>query len=130
MSRKTVSATTIIGTMIVNTSKDRLGKVDDFMVDFTTGEVAYLVMTHGGFMATTLADKKFVIPMDSISTRVGDKGEIQYVLDASNEFFDNAPGIDEENYPDLTAAEVRTRLSGHYGHLVANATRIREDELV
>ncbi|WP_082265777.1 PRC-barrel domain-containing protein [Francisella tularensis] len=44
-----LSATTLIGDDVVNYNGENLGEVKEIMLDTNTGEVAYVVVSYGGF---------------------------------------------------------------------------------
>src|ERR1044071_4347585 len=48
--RRTLGATTLIHDKVVNLAGQDIGRIEELMIDVTTGRVAYAVMSFGGFM--------------------------------------------------------------------------------
>jgi hypothetical protein len=48
--RSLVPAETVQGAAIYNTDGDNLGSIDDIVIDRNTGNVAYAIMSFGGFL--------------------------------------------------------------------------------
>ena len=45
-----IAADQVAGTSVYNMSGDKLGSVEDLMIDKTTGRVAYAILSFGGFL--------------------------------------------------------------------------------
>jgi sporulation protein YlmC with PRC-barrel domain len=99
-----LSADTMKGDKVVNTSGDDIGKIDELMIDLENGKVAYAVISHGGILG--IGSKLFAIPWQALTLRVHDHA---FVLNIPKETFDKAEGFDKGNWP-LT----REELSGTY----------------
>ncbi len=90
-----LTANSIIGDIIYNKQDEKLGKIDDIMIDITNGKIAYVVMAHGGFL--TIGEKDFAIPFDQLTVDAERKA---FILDRSKEFVENAPGFDISHWPE------------------------------
>ncbi|MDE4957568.1 PRC-barrel domain-containing protein, partial [Francisella tularensis subsp. holarctica] len=55
-----LSSTSLIGDDLVNYNGENLGEVKDIMLDTNTGEVAYVVVSFGGFLG--MGVKLFAVP--------------------------------------------------------------------
>ncbi|ABU61339.1 PRC-barrel domain containing protein [Francisella tularensis] len=66
-----LSATTLIGDDVVNYNGENLGEVKEIMLDTNTGEVAYVVVSFGGFLG--MGDKLFAVPMTAFETDTANK---------------------------------------------------------
>ncbi|MDE4937162.1 PRC-barrel domain-containing protein [Francisella tularensis] len=66
-----MSATTLIGDDVVNYNGENLGEVKEIMLDTNTGEVAYVVVSFGGFLG--MGDKLFAVPMTAFETDTANK---------------------------------------------------------
>src|SRR5258708_756370 len=64
------AASTWTGARVHNFAGQDLGKVDDFVLDFDSGRIAYVVVSVGGFLG--LGDKLFAVPWDLFSVRTED----------------------------------------------------------
>lgn len=90
-----LSATSIIGNKVVNVSGETLGNIKELMIDLQDGQVAYAVLSFGGFLG--LGDKLFAIPLEALTF---DQKEQTAVLDVEKEVLQNAPGFDKDHWPD------------------------------
>ncbi len=105
-----LSASTIKGDKVINTAGEDLGKIEELMIDLQDGNIAYTVLSFGGFMG--LGDKLFAIPWDAFSLRVH---EHAFVLDVPKETLEKAEGFDKDNWP-LTSREWLSRTYSYYGY--------------
>jgi sporulation protein YlmC with PRC-barrel domain len=108
--RRTLSASTLIGNDVRNRQGEELGKVEDFMLDLETGRVAYAVLSFGGFLG--LGNKLFAVPWSAFTL---DSPHHAFVLDVSKERLKEAPGFDKGHWPDVVDSEARTRIFAFYG---------------
>jgi len=90
-----LSATSIIGSKVVNTAGEQLGNIKELMIDFEDGQVAYAVLSFGGFLG--LGDKLFAIPLEALTFGTEDH---TVILDVDKEVLKNAPGFDKDHWPD------------------------------
>lgn len=101
----------IIGSKIVNSSGEELGKIEDVVIDTRTNQVAYAILSFGGFLG--LGEKHFAIPWETIRF---DAVELKAKLDIDKDRLKNAPGFDKESWPDMANSEWATQIRRHYGH--------------
>jgi sporulation protein YlmC with PRC-barrel domain len=71
-----LSASTLSGDSVVNPQGEDLGKIEDIMIDLNNGQIAYAVLSFGGFMG--MGDKLFALPWKSLSV---DEENKRVVLD-------------------------------------------------
>ena len=57
---RVLSATTAIGDKIKNAAGEDLGELKELMIDVNSGQIAYAVLSFGGFLG--LGEKLFAIP--------------------------------------------------------------------
>ena len=48
--RRVLSASTLAGDRVRNSAGEDLGKIEELMVDISTGRIAYAVLSFGGFL--------------------------------------------------------------------------------
>jgi sporulation protein YlmC with PRC-barrel domain len=94
------SASTIIGNKVVNPEGEELGSIKDLMIDLDDGQIAYAVLSFGGFLG--LGDKLFAIPLEALTFETEDHTAI---LDVDKEMLKNAPGFDKDHWPDTAQYE-------------------------
>lgn len=95
----------MIGLRVYNRGDENLGKIEDLVMDASSGRVRYAVLSFGGFLG--MGDKLFAVPWADLSlvpkgmTSAGTAKEDYYVLDVSKEALKNAPGFDKNQWPDF-----------------------------
>jgi sporulation protein YlmC with PRC-barrel domain len=104
-----LSADSIKSDKIVNRSGDKVGKIEELMIDLQDGKVAYVVLSHGGFLG--IGHKLFAIPWQALTLRVH---EHAFLLDIPKETLDKAEGFDKDKWP-LTRDEL-SRTYTYYGY--------------
>jgi sporulation protein YlmC with PRC-barrel domain len=109
LTRNTLSATTLIGDPVRNSAREDLGKIEDLMIDLTTGRVAYCVLSFGGFLG--VGNKLFAVPFNAMTVDAADKC---FVLDVPKDRLKNAPGFDKDNWPDLNETGYRSQVYAFY----------------
>jgi sporulation protein YlmC with PRC-barrel domain len=98
------------GTKVTNKAGEHLGKIEDFMVDLTTGRISYAVLSFGGFLG--IGDKLFAIPVNTLKL---DLDEESFILDVDKERLENAPGFDKDNWPDMADSNWVSKVHEYYG---------------
>jgi len=107
-----MAADTLEGDRVVNREGDDLGSIQDIMIDVQRGSVAYAVMSCGGILG--IGDKLFAVPWNALTL---DADRKCFVLDATKESFERAPGFDKDHWPSMAdqqwAGEVHDFYSVH-----------------
>jgi sporulation protein YlmC with PRC-barrel domain len=92
---RVLSATRLIGNKVVNTEGQQLGNIKELMVDLDDGQIAYAVLSFGGFLG--VGDKLFAIPLEALTINPQDH---TVILDVDKEVLKDAPGFDKDHWPD------------------------------
>jgi sporulation protein YlmC with PRC-barrel domain len=92
---RVLSATKIVGNKVVNREGEQLGNIKDLMIDLDDAQIAYAVLSFGGFLG--LGDKLFAIPLEALTFGTEDHTAI---LDMDKEALKSAPGFDKDHWPD------------------------------
>jgi sporulation protein YlmC with PRC-barrel domain len=104
---RVMAASTLEGDDVVNLAGDKLGTLDEIMIDVPTGRIAYAVLASGGFLG--IGDKLLAIPWRALTL---DADNECFVLDVAKERLEEAPGFDKDNWPAMAneswAREVHT----------------------
>ena len=106
-----LSASSLDGDNVKNAQGDDLGSIKDIMINMQTGDVEYYVLSFGGFLG--LGDKLFAIPPQAISV---DTENECCILNVEKERLENAPGFDDDNWPNMANESFRDQIYGHYGY--------------
>lgn len=104
-----LSSSTIKGNSVHNANGDDLGKVEDLMVDVSTGEVAYAVLSFGGFLG--IGEKLFAVPLQVMKL---DTQHEAFVLNETKERLENAPGFDKDHWPNTADPKWRQTVRSYY----------------
>ena len=100
-----------IGNDVRNPAGEDLGTIKDFMIDTRSGNIAYAVLSFGGFLG--LGDKYFAVPYQLL--RVDTVNEC-FVLNIEKELLKDAPGFDKDNWPKAADHDFVDRVYAHYGY--------------
>jgi sporulation protein YlmC with PRC-barrel domain len=104
-----LSASTITGKGVTNPEGENLGDVKDIVLDMESGNVAYAVISYGGFLG--IGDKYFAVPWDALSL-----GDDKVLLDVDKETLENAPGFDKDHWPTHPDRQFVSDVHEHYGY--------------
>jgi sporulation protein YlmC with PRC-barrel domain len=115
------SASTMLGDRVRNAAGENLGKIEDLVLDPSTGQVRYAVLSFGGFLG--VGDKLFAIPWQSLAL---DGSGNHYILNVDKDRLRNAPGFDRNDWPDMTDSGWQRRTNDYYGHSYGPTMRARE----
>lgn len=89
-----LSAKSLIGTEVVNLHGEKLGRLEELMIDLASGRIGYAVLSFGGILG--LGDKLFAVPWGSLTV---DEKDEKLVMDADRERLKKAPGFDKNHWP-------------------------------
>jgi sporulation protein YlmC with PRC-barrel domain len=91
---RVVRCTKLIGSTVKNPKGEKIGEVDDLVVDKGEGVIAYGVLSFGGVLG--IGEKLFAIPYGNLK-RVGD----DVIVDLTKEQLANAPNFAKDAWPDF-----------------------------
>jgi hypothetical protein len=105
-----IASNKVEGTAVYNRKGERLGEVYNFMVDKYSGQVAYAVMSFGGFLG--LGGSYHPLPWKVLDydTRMGG-----YVVDLDKDKLRGAPSFTRDETPAWNDREWGTRVHDYYG---------------
>jgi sporulation protein YlmC with PRC-barrel domain len=89
-----LSAGSIAGTKVLDARGDHLGSIEDLMLHTDTGDVAYAVLSFGGFLG--MGEKLFAIPWEALTI---DAADHRIVLNLDRERLEQTPGFDKDDWP-------------------------------
>ncbi len=104
-----LSAATITGDEVCNLQDEKLGKIQDIMLDITEGRIRYAVLASGGFLG--MGDRLFAVPWKALKQ---DKENKRFMLDVDVERLKNAPGFDKDEWPDMADATWNSTVEAYY----------------
>jgi sporulation protein YlmC with PRC-barrel domain len=105
-----IAASKVQGTTVYSTKLEKLGSVEDVMIDKATGRIAYAVLSFGGFLG--IGDKLYPLPWEKLSYNKEMGG---YIVDVDRDTLEGAP-----SYSDTATASWHDEAWGndihsHYG---------------
>jgi len=105
-----ISADKVQGTAVYNAEGDKLGSVDDVMLDKMSGNVAYAVMSFGGFLG--MGEKHHPLPWNMLTYSTTHDG---YVVNLSKQQLEEAPTFDRGGQDALRDPAYGERVHDYYG---------------
>ena len=94
--RRVLGAVTLTGAGVRNPDGDSLGTIEDIMLDIGSGQIAYAVLSFGGFLG--IGDKLFIVPWSALAF---EHRSNEFILDVPRDLLVQAPGFDKDNWPDM-----------------------------
>jgi sporulation protein YlmC with PRC-barrel domain len=104
-------ASKLIGSDVENPQGEKLGDIEDVVLDPATGRAVYAVMSFGGFLG--LGEKYFAIPWTALTPKAGEKQA--FILNVDKERLRNAPGFDKSHWPDMADRQWGQQVHTYYG---------------
>lgn len=105
-----MGARTLIGDSVVNAAEEDLGDIKEIMLDMHTGQVAYVVLAFGGFLG--MGEKLFAVPWQALHLDTVNK---RMVLNVEKERLKQAPGFNQDDWPDLNDIAWANSIHSFYG---------------
>ena len=105
-----IASNRVEGTAVYNRQGERLGEVYNFMVDKYSGQVAYAVMSFGGFLG--IGESYHPLPWKVLDY---DKRMGGYVVDLDKDKLRAAPSFSRDQTPDWSDRDWGTRVHDYYG---------------
>lgn len=103
-----IASDKVEGTAVYDLSGERLGTINNFMVDKRSGQSKYAVMQFGGFLG--IGSDYYPIPWDMLDYDVNQSG---YIVDLDQDKLNDAPRYQSQE-PDYNEAYDR-QVYSHYG---------------
>jgi sporulation protein YlmC with PRC-barrel domain len=104
---------------VYGVNNEKLGKVEDLVVDPASGKIRYAVLSFGGILG--MGEKYFAVPWGDLkvtsrgATSAGTQKEVYAQIDLSKDALKNAPGFDKKRWPDFADENFIKDLDHFYG---------------
>lgn len=105
-----IASNKVEGTAVYNRKGERLGTVDHFMVDKLSGQVAYAVMSFGGFLG--MGESYHPLPWRVLTYEPSQGG---YVVDLDRRQLEGAPTYTSEEEPNWADRQYGWGVDKYYG---------------
>lgn len=104
-----ISSNKVEGTPVYNPNGDKLGSIDDLVIDKRSGHVRYAALEFGGFLG--MGTDRYPLPWDMLTYDTGLDG---YVVPLQKEQLDKAPHYERDTRPEWTD-EYGRKVYDYYG---------------
>lgn len=104
-----ISSDKVEGTSVYNAAGDKLGSVDDLIIDKRSGQVRYAVLEFGGFLG--MGSDRYPMPWNMLTYDTDKEG---YVVPLDKARIESAPRYSEDSMPAYTSDYVK-QVNGYYG---------------
>lgn len=105
-----ISSEKVTGSTVENTNGDKLGHIEEIMIDKISGRVGYAVLNYGSFLG--MGGKLFALPWDTLKY---DTARDAYVIGIPEEQLKNAPSFDSATWPDMGDPTWGKSIHDYYG---------------
>ena len=105
-----ISSDKVEGTAVYNRQGEKLGSINSVMIDKVSGQVAYAVMSFGGFLG--MGDRYHPLPWHVLTYDTGQGG---YVVDLDQTMLEGAPTYGTSDTPDWSDRGWGQQLHDYYG---------------
>jgi sporulation protein YlmC with PRC-barrel domain len=109
MNSYVISSDKVEGTSVYNGNGDKLGSIDELMIDKRSGVVRYAVLEFGGFLG--MGTDRYPLPWSMLKYDTSLEG---YVVPVDKSHLENAPRYAETEMPEYSDAYGQ-KVYGHYG---------------
>jgi sporulation protein YlmC with PRC-barrel domain len=105
-----IAADKVNGTDVYNMDGDKLGTVDDIMIDKISGKAIYAVMSFGGFLG--IGEKQHPLPWSSLTY---DQDREGFVVNLDKRKLEQAPTLDPEDEGFVWTPDYGRSIDKYYG---------------
>lgn len=110
VTRDQIRASSVSGTSVYNASGEKLGHIDDIVLNKRDGKATVAIMSFGGFLG--IGESYHPLPWESLTYDPSKEG---YVVNVSREQLEGAPTYLRDEEPDWNDPRYGERLAGYYG---------------
>lgn len=90
-----LTSSSIVGDKVENPEGENLGKIDDLMINISSGNVEYAVVEFGSVLG--IGGKLFAIPFSELQLNPDRR---LFILDRDKDYLKNMPGFNKDHWPD------------------------------
>ena len=105
-----MGADTLNGNDVYNADGEDLGDIKEFMIEMSTGKIAYAVLSYGGVLG--MGDKLFAVPWGALKLDTANK---RFTLNIPKASLSVAPGFDKDHWPSMADETWASGVHKFYG---------------
>jgi sporulation protein YlmC with PRC-barrel domain len=105
-----IGADQVQGSTVYDTAGEKLGSVEDVMLDKVSGRIAYAVLSFGGFLG--IGDRYYPLPWEKLRYDTNRSG---YVVDVDRSLIEGAPSYADDEPATWSDRAWGDRVSNYYG---------------
>jgi sporulation protein YlmC with PRC-barrel domain len=109
---KVLFTSRVLGAQVKNLAGEELGKIEELIIDPKARFIAYAILSFGGFLG--LGEQLFAIPWCALTLPDGDS---TFILNVEKEVFEDAPGFNQDNWPDMGDRRWGAVIYKYYGYI-------------
>lgn len=109
MSASVVKSAEVLGVSVENSQNEKLGKIEELVIDKLNGNIKYVVLSFGGILG--LGEKLFAIPWRIL--RYNDDRDC-FVINVSKDKLKNAEGFNKDSWPDMANETWSDKINSYY----------------
>lgn len=109
MKNQLIPTSVVKDTPVFDTDGEKIGVIDDIVLDKKSGHAVYALMSFGGFLG--LGEKLHPIPWSKLTYNEEDGG---YIVDLDKEFLEKAPSFNPGETIDWGDAAYHQHVHGYY----------------
>jgi PRC-barrel domain len=105
-----IASDKVQGTNVYNAAGDNLGSIHDIIIDKPSGQVAYAIMSFGGFLG--IGNQYHPLPWSVLKYDTGKGG---YVVNLDKRQLEGAPAYNVDEEPNWGDRTYETKIDDYYG---------------
>ncbi|MGQ3889600.1 PRC-barrel domain-containing protein [Legionella sp. CNM-1927-20] len=115
MNMQIVNTDDVIGADVKNSQGEDLGTIETLMIDKLQGQVAYVVLSYGGFLG--MGKKLFALPWGLFSY---DSKRECFIVPIDRKTLEASPGFDKDHWPDMSSQAWKKTMTDYYGSYLSH----------
>lgn len=106
-------ASKVQGMEVKNDENEKIGSVEDIVINVDSGKVRYVALSFGGFLG--IGDKLFAVPWEAVEFSYDAKNKKDcLIFDVDKDSLSKAPGFDKDHWPDFGDRKWSAEIEKHY----------------
>ena len=121
---RSIPSKKLVGANIENAAGEKIGDIEDVVIDLDSGKVAYVAMGVGGVLG--MGERLFAVPFSEFKLNHDRSNNLVLALDISKDRLEKAPGFDKNHWPDFASQDWRNQVDSYYHRSAARPGERKE----